>query len=56
MKMEATTKRLTMAELTPEELKQFDERMAHLIDDGYPWATANSVALDGILAERGLCK
>lgn len=51
-----TTKRLTTAELTPEEFKDFDERMSFLLEEGYPLETAKSVCLDGILAKRGLGK
>ena len=51
--METITKRLTVAELTPQEFKDFDERMSFLLDEGYPLETAKSVCLDGILAKRG---
>lgn len=47
-----TTKRLTTAELTPSELKDFDERMCFLLEEGYPIETAKSVCLDGILVKR----
>ena len=53
MKMETTTKRLTITEiLTPQEIEEFDDRMSFLLDEGYPLETAKSVCLDGILAKR----
>lgn len=54
--MQTSTKRLTVAELNPDEFKDFDERMSILIDEGYPLETAKSVCLDGILAKRGAGK
>lgn len=46
--------RITVEQLTEAERKHYDERLGHLLDDGYSEPIAKSICLDAIVVRRDL--